>query len=183
MSKSTRLIWVTFLISGMAGTLLCLGSLGVVGAVGGYELSDFHKTANINHVGDYMTQYLTAVRHQRGATSATALFVKGNNALQLILRGAKNIPSRDSSTMMFQKAGNLESALKDFKATKPVPVSDGHRSFPFGPKINYMDERVYGQAGDRILKLEKYDKDTRKPVLTIMSKTESSHSYKVVYTQ
>ena len=170
----------------MAVTLLGLASLAVVGVIGCNGLADFqrYKNASIGATEDYLIQPNTAIRQRRG-TSATALVMQGSKAVRVILKGAKQVPSDNHSFKMFQKPGNLQTALRDFKATKPVPVSGGHDTFPFGPKINYMDDRVYGQAGDRILRLEKYDESTGRPIMTIMQKIDSSHYkvYKLEYTQ
>ena len=147
---------------------------------------DFYKhlTANIHADENTIMQHNIAIRRRRG-TSVTALLLKGNEAVKKILKGAVQLPSDDRSTLMFQKTGNLKTALNDFKSTKPVPVSDGHTRFPFGPKIYYMNDRVYGQAGDRILRLDKHSRVTGKPTMTIMQKIDSSHYrvYKVIYTQ
>ena len=166
-------------------TLLRFVSLALVGTVGSYGLSDFPKTASFNVVGDYTIEHDTAIRHQR-STSVAALIVKGNEAVRIILQGARQLPSDKHTVMMFQKPGNLNSALSDFKATKPMPVSYGHKTFPFGPKIYYFNDRIYGQAGDRILRLDKYDPNVGKPVMTIIQKNDSSQYlkvYQVVYTQ
>lgn len=169
----------------MTATLfVSLVSIAVVGVEGGYVRSDFPIIAGSKFDGDYMKQHGSAIRHKRG-TVATELVVKGRNAVRIILNGAKRLPSDDHSTKFFEKTGNLKSALSDFRATNPVTVSDGHKTFPFGPKIYYMNDRVYGQAGDRILRLDKYDEDVGNPVMTIIQKIDSSHYrvYKVVYTQ
>ena len=132
-------------------TLLRFVSLALVGTVGSYGLSDFPKTASFNVVGDYTIEHDTAIRHQR-STSVAALIVKGNEAVRIILQGARQLPSDKHTVMMFQKPGNLNSALSDFKRTKPMPVSYGHKTFHLDRRFTtlmtgFMGKRAIGSFG------------------------------------
>ena len=107
---------VIFLFASFVGSA-CLVS---VGAVNGYVLLDYDegRSANIAFDGLYLSRINSAIRDRRGTTGLTALVMKGTEAVKIILRGAKQVPSDDKSTRIFEKAGNFKLALADFKATK-----------------------------------------------------------------